>query len=295
MKTFHFHIGSERCGSTFVQSFFNTPDVKNALVRFSIEFDIDIYYRLGELSPITGFDEKSFRAVRDATIVRHKEAPHDSVFSTQELLFGLAHDKGAANRCEAMCDIIEYLTDGFETRLIIVLRRQDTFIESLYNQQLKHGETREFMAFVEDLPLDNYRWDGVVGVFAERFGPDNVTVVPFERQVLASADRANFIEAIFQALGLDMKVDISNLPIKNPSIPERALEIQRLANRLLSKDEAQSLAAHFMDNMPKQPGEKYRMFSDGARAELLQRFGQSNRRLFSTFLPSYAPDHYLGG
>ncbi|HEX9702354.1 MAG TPA: hypothetical protein VGA19_05840 [Rhodospirillales bacterium] len=294
MKTLHFHVGSERCGSTFIQSFFNEPQVKDTLANFSITFDIDIYFALGKLSPITGLDKKTFRPIRDDLFARHKKAPAKAVFTTQELLFGLAHEKGVANRCPAMCEAIEYLADGFDTRIVIVLRRQDTFIESLYNQLLKHGETRDFRDFVGDLPLDNYQWDRVVDTYAGHFGADRVTVVPFEGRVLAGVGCENFIEGVFKAIDLPMKVDISALPIKNPSLPPRALEIQRLANRLLPLAEAETLAKHFVDTMPKNPGEKYELFDPDRRAELLAGYRDSNRRLFSAYLPACDAAYYLG-
>jgi len=294
MKTLYFHVGSERCGSTFVQSFFNTPQVKDTLARFSVSFDIDIYFALGKLSPFQKLDKKKFKPIRDAHFKPHKETSAKAVFTTQELLFGLAHEKGAANRCAAMCKIVDYLTDGFDTHIIIVLRRQDTFIESLYNQMLKHGEIRDFDAFVGDLPLDNYRWHEVVGTYADHFGADYVTVVPFERQVLAGAGFENFIEAMFKAIGLPMKVDIGTLPIANPSLPPRVLEIQRLANRSLPSAEAERLAKHFVDTMPKNPDDKYELFTAKRRADLLRRFRDSNRELFSKYLPAYDPTYYLG-
>ena len=106
--------------------------------------------------------------------------------------------------------------------------------------------------------------------------------MPFEKTVLETEDRVNFIEGIFMALGLDMKVDNSNLPIKNPSLPECAMEIQRLANQHPSREEAQTLAAHFVDNMPKLLSEGYGLFPEGARGRLLDRYRESIQRLFTT-------------
>ena len=133
----------------------------------------------------------------------------------------------------------------------------------------------------------------MVETYIENFGADKVTVVPFEKMVLETADRVNFIEGIFMALGLDMKVDISNLPIKNPSLPERAMEIQRPTNQLLSREEAQALAAHFVDNMPKLSSEGYRLFPEGARERLLDRYRELNQRLFTTRLSAYDPTYYV--
>lgn len=106
--------------------------------------------------------------------------------------------------------------------------------------------------------------------------------MPFEKTVLETEDRVNFIEGIFMTLGLDMKVDNSNLPIKNQSLPECVMEIQRLANQQPSREEAQALAAHFVDNTPKLLSEGYGLFPEGARGRLLDRYRESIQRLFTT-------------
>ena len=90
MKTLYFHFGSERCGSTFVQSFFNAPEVIETLTRFSIRFDIEIYYALGKILPVPGLEAR-LAAIRDRYFSPHKSADHNAVFTTQELMFGLVH------------------------------------------------------------------------------------------------------------------------------------------------------------------------------------------------------------
>jgi len=73
MKALYFHVGSERCGSTFVQSFFNAPEVLKALTRFSIRFDVEIYYALGKLLPVPRLDEARLAVIQDRFFTPHKK------------------------------------------------------------------------------------------------------------------------------------------------------------------------------------------------------------------------------
>ena len=84
-------------------------------------------------------------------------------------MFRLVHEYGNPTRCKANWANIKVLGEGFDIRPIIVLRRQGSFLESLYNQSLKHGETREFISFVHALPLDNFHWNDVVETYIENF------------------------------------------------------------------------------------------------------------------------------
>ena len=58
------------------------------------------------------------------------------------------------------------------------------------------------------------------------------------------------------------------------------------------REEAQALAAHFVDNMPKLSSEGYRLFPEGARERLLDRYRELNQRLFTTRLSAYDPTYY---
>ncbi len=296
MKTLHYHIGSERCGSTFIQTVFNDAGLReNMAGAYSCVYDVDAYLALNELAPEIAADDPRLEDIRRRHFALHLDADHDQVFTTQEALLGLTHAPGRPNRCREMCRVIDILAKGFETNLIIVLRRQDTFIESLYNQTIKRGETRDFDTFRGALPLDNYRWDRVVDVFADHFGADRVTVVPFEKRVLESAGHGNFVNGVFAAMGMSIKLRMETAPTINPSLSPRVLEIERLANRLLTPVEAHALADWFENNIPKRPEDDHGLFSAVDRAALIERYRESNARLFAEYLPDYDPEDYLDG
>ncbi len=293
MKQFHMHVGSERCGSTLIQSFFNEANVGQVFARFGVRYDAQIYLAIGELIPFMETDEARFRVVRERHIVPYMTTGPDRIFSTHEVFLGLDHEKAGANSTEFMCDCLQKLLEGFDVRPLIVFRRQDTFIESLYNQLLKRGETREFSKFLEDLPLENYRWDRVADIFAERFGKGHVSVIPFEKGITATGGYDNYLNAIFGVLEMPVNVDMATVPVMNPSLAPRALEVQRQANMSLTGDEAHNLANWLELNVPKRPSDSHVLLNGTQRMRILDFYADSNRRLFAEYMPKYAVAGYL--
>ena len=83
---------------------------------------------LGKLFSVPGLDEARMTAVQDRYLALHKSANYNALVTTQEFMFELIHEYGQPNRCEAKCEKIIYLGEGFKIDPIIVLRRQDFFL-----------------------------------------------------------------------------------------------------------------------------------------------------------------------
>ena len=294
MKTIHFHVGSERCGSTLIQALFNETDMHQVLALNSIKYDPEIYLALGKVTPLTDFKEADWKPVRDDYFAAMHDQPFDKFFVTQENMFGVKADKGSTNVCEAGCDAISYLTEGFDTKIVILVRRQDTYIESLYNQLIKRQELRDFSTFLDEIPLKNFDWTDAADTYTDYFGRDNVTVLPFERQVLNSANIESFVEAVLVTIGVTQKIVLENVPTINPSLAPRVIEVQRLANKLLPEIEAHSLANWFENTIPKLPDDPHALMTKEDRVRILDFFRKSNRRLCVEYLSAYDDAYYLG-
>jgi len=294
MKTIHFHVGSGRCGSTLIQALFNEPTIHEVFARSSIMYDPQIYLALAKMTPLTEFDESAWKPLRDAHFAPMRDLPFDNFFVTQENLFGTNADKGSHNTCEATCDAISYLTEGFDTKIVILVRRQDTYFESLYNMQIKRWEQRDFSTFLDDVPLKNFDWAAIADVYAGRFGRDNVTVLPFEKAVLKSGGFDDFVAAVLATIGVQQKVRLTNVPTVNPSLAPRAVEVQRVANKVLSQREAHLLASWFEQAIPKSPHSDHSLISDAERKRVLAYFRDANERLCREYLQPFDAGYYLG-
>jgi len=294
MKTIHVHVGSGRCGSTLIQALFNEPAMHQIFGMFGLRYLPEICMALGPRTPVPAFRAGEWEDFRARHFAPLAEEDVEDVFLTQENLFGVTWETGAANSCEASCDLIEYLTEGYAVKIVMLVRRQDTFIESLYNQLIKRQEVREFGDFLEDLPLANFDWAAVADVYARRFGCDNVTVLPFENSVVQTGGADSFFEAVVAALGIDQKINFQNIPTINPSLSPRVIEVQRLANQALTKDEAHALADWFETAIPKRPGDPHSLMEDGDRGRVLDTFRDSNKRLCADYMPGYDGTYYQG-
>lgn len=294
MKTIHFHVGSGRCGSTLIQALFNEADMHQIFALNSIKYDPEIYLALGKITPLTNFKEADWKPVRDEYFAPMHDQPFDTFFVTQENLFGLNVKKGSTNTCEASCKAILHLSDGFDTKIVMLVRRQDTYMESRYNQLIKRQELRDFPTFLDELPLKNFDWADIADTYAEHFGKDNVTVLPFERQVLNSANIESFLDAVLLTIGVTQKINFENVPTINPSLAPRVIEVQRLANKLLPEIEAHNLANWFENTIPKLPDDPHTLMTKEDRSRILDFFREPNRRLCAEYLPAYDDAYYLG-
>ena len=295
MKIFHLHVGSDKCASTLIQAVFSAKPMRKVMEQYSIDFPHEVFHSTSRLSEkrITSFQEdKNYESERSLHFETLKNSPSKGFFMTQECFFGVTVDKGMSNSCQASCDAISYLTEGFDTRIIIVLRRQDTYLESYYNQKIKRGETRTFDDFLDEVPLENLEWDFVVDTYANRFGKDKVTVVPFERNVLQTGDIGHIIEGITAAIGIPDKFE-EEPPRVNPSFAPSVLERQRQANINLSEEDAWQHTEWLAATYPKELHEPHNLMSEDDRHRLIEFYRKSNARLVDKYMQGFDGEYYM--
>ena len=297
MKPLYLHIGAEKCASSLIEVVFMQIDgMVQAMRSQGIEPSWDLHMALRQAAPHGGWDASAYGPIRDQVLVPHLEGPAQGVFTSEETLLSLRHGTGEENQSAAAAEIVEQLAEGFDPRLLIIFRRQDTFIESLYNQLVKRGETQDFVPWFNALPLANYEWDRVADVFVDRFGAEKVTVIPYESGFYGRAPEApaNLLSAICGWLGLGgMAVDMASFPIVNPSLPLTLLPAQREINQTLAGETAAQVADILARNTPKTPGDRLGLLGDAERQAVVERFRESNQRLFERHMPDFPPDAYL--
>ncbi len=295
MTTLYAHIGSEKCGSSLVEFMFLTNvEILRILKDHGIHSTPHFHIALRNVVVDTQWDDGVHGRLR-AQMLAPMRKNKDKVFVSEELLLGLEHRPGKSNPLERRIDFTRRLFEGFDPiRPILVIRRQDKFIESHYNQQVKRGETRDFDEIMEDLPIDNYRWDVIADSWAEAFGSENLTVIPFETSVLeASNGPKNILAAMFRALGLNVDIPMEGMPVVNPSLRPELLEAQREINDKFEPEVAHRIADILARNVKKVPGAAQGLFADDKRQALLDRFADSNKRLFEAYIPDCSPEEYL--
>ena len=198
-QTLTLHVGSGRCGSTLLQTLLNLPAVHEMFGNFSMKSDLSFYEQSGKLTagPFRVFEPSHWQDLKENCVQPHLGQNYNNLVLTQENIFGVVHESGEDNVCEESCKLVEFLAEGFDVRIIIVLRRQDSFLESLYNHRLTRREKRTFSDFLNEFPLANLHWADVIDTYKAHFGDANVICVPFEKHVCQSGKHREFHPSVF--------------------------------------------------------------------------------------------------
>lgn len=103
-----------------------------------------------------------------------------------------------------------------EATILITIRRQDTFLKSLYATSLSNGNPLTFHQFMNyrggsfgqyqrisppNIDIRTLNWNAVVESYENHFGQENVFVVPFE---LIHDSVKSYIQAITSPLGVSL-------------------------------------------------------------------------------------------
>ena len=123
-------------------------------------------------------------------------------------------------------------------KIVVYLRRQDQYIESLYNQHVKNGicEDRELSEFVEAMERNNLvGYLNKLKKMENLVGKENLIVRRFERNYLKNGDAvADFLSLI----GIDLDKDDwhfdNDVESQNMSLGSQLLEIERAINKVVA-------------------------------------------------------------
>ena len=277
MKTRLFiHIGTHKTGSTAIQRALWSN--QNALLQKGVVFlSLPREIKTLEICEELNLDiVHSFRKYLDRRVAKKRDKGSKAIryVMSWEGFSGNALD-GYLNAAIA-AQHIKRATEGMDVRIVVYLRKQDEFIESMYAQRIKAGESYTFQSFLDSLPAFSFNWEQLLTSYSELFGKENMIVRRYDKAVLLEPN--SLLLDFFQAIGIDMQ-DITfhegfvNL---NPGYTRDALEIARLSNPYLNSNEKVDLRQILQQTSFKQPFESYSYFSDKNRNVLLLQYADSN-------------------
>lgn len=183
-------------------------------------------------------------------------------------------------------------------KIILVLRRQDTWCESIYRQLIfSEDRYRRFISFGEFFDLDDdgsgrvpvsaLAWDHLVEIYYRVFGKSNVCVLPFE---LMRDDAAAFIVLLCEFMDIetpqDIKVNVRENARPLGSVYSRGTLLQRFRNLLGGVLDGHQRAFFELDGLTqdirtmfKYEGWHYEAPDPAVLDLILQRCKESNIRL----------------
>lgn len=251
MKKVFLHIGTPKTGTSIIQS--HLAQNRGALRD------------LGYLYPITiSADEKLYRTYESHHLLTYSIADWEPFNRySPENFFQMAESTAAENDIETLLlsaentywlprqivgrdlpeeavfweekrsyvrNIREYLK-SYETKIVIYLRRQDRWLESWFNQQVKNGN-----ALIENMDqfVEHHRWlvdyEKTLSIWADEFGTENMIVRVYEKEQLPNGLFEDYCEQVGIA-------DPDLLPLQKPArynaqLNRDALEFMNICNSL---------------------------------------------------------------
>ena len=276
---FFIHIGTWKTGSSTIQ--FNLHTVKSELEREGIFY----------------LSKSDKMVVDDAVIRSFTELNHDYILASRKKLSAILERKRALNPAmrfiasaeefsgdpfsgfensgEVARNVFEITKDlNLDIKIIVYLRRQDDFIESLYTQSIHLGGHKTFDEFISDFNEDAFHWDKLLNSYAGVFGKENIIVKRYHKSFLPEND--SLIKEFGTILNSNVLMSFNKTNPRNRGISRDALEITRITNQYLNSEDQYLLRSIFQESNAKQPFESYAYMDSERRKSYLKRFSKSN-------------------
>lgn len=174
----------------------------------------------------------------------------------------------------------------YEVKIVIYLRAQEQFIQSVYAQRVKvHQEARSPLEFIEylikhDPHIDYYT---LIGRFGDIFGKDSLIIRIYEREQLINHD---LVEDFLDAIGVSDRSDfVFDKRGVNKTHNKYVILLQRLVNDHLSPSMAVKLS-NFITKIDINSyfDDKHQMINKKLKKKIIEKYRKSNRKLAKEYL-----------
>lgn len=300
MATVYLHIGLPKTGSTSIQYF--AWDNKDVLEKYGIcyplfgyKYEMVSFRRNGHFLFAPYINEDGSRnnslpaAEYEECLDKMAELgkTYDKIFLTDEGIWWGSHPR--KNFWEQLKEDLH--RRGLEIRIIVYLRRQDSWLESHWAQNIKDGRTcltmRKYPAYMKKkgYPLDYYAY---ITKLEKLFGKEALYVRILEKGQFKGAEQtlqSDFLDIFGLSLsdGFTVKQDVYNTKFEGTY-----LELKRLMNlipELRSRKHIVFKAITEMDakNPSKRDYSGYSFFAPEERKAFREQFEECNRKLATEF------------
>lgn len=217
-----------------------------------------------------------------AAMERHARQSDATLVMSYEGLSGFPH--AGYENAGVIAEMLRAMTEGIDTTIVVYVRRQDTFIESMYTQAIHIGKHMEFPAYIERIKDKSFDWYELVSRHSEQFGRDKIVVQPYDKLYLPT--RESLMHSFADIIGSTLLKQGDSRYGVNAGYSKQAAGIASSLNAHLKRDEAEKLRLILQTTKAKKPFESYAYFDAATRQALFERYADSNARLAREFVPN---------
>ena len=310
MKTLYLHIGTPKTGSTAIQAF--CANNREGLKRRGYAYPLYSYQYLGA-SPVhngrflTGPIELDTPLSEEERAQRREEGmkkafrlfrKHNNVILSHENIWSVLREEHQ--------DFLEWLWQACEEKkvklkIVVYLRRQDAFLESLWKQKVKSGfKSENWDIYIKKagkkMTLD---YERKLSLIADIVGKENMIVRKYEPQSFIGG---SLVQDFLTVIGIpDMEGFTVEEEHLNPSVTPDFVEIKRILNFLHEKGKGRmSEASQYFAKTTKYCSELFadtspkRLMSKEDSAEFMKHFEEGNRAVHFEYFGEETPLFVVG-
>lgn len=232
VKQLILHIGMHRCGSTSLQKHFSKK-VRNATYFSYLSCD-DNFRSMRKFIEEIRYGNSLFLDVdhyRNAIKKDFSNVKNDKILVSCEGLMGDMYD--GYRSFEKTQEILKNVLCEFDLKIILLIRRQSDFLESIYRKMLSRGlycslnqflcfNGEKFDLFSKSVPSSHCRFPvatsnylSFVNLLYKQFGASNVTVLPCE---MFFQDENRFAIHLCRSSGLEIDFSHDSMSKENVSL-----------------------------------------------------------------------------
>ncbi len=288
------HIGTHKTGTTAIQRFAASKRGKlrsRGLWYPSYdEIGLFVHYGHHHIAHAIANEQGNRLSIDDTQrfvdYVQAKKRRNETVLISAEPFYRhlLPTEGGYWAERKAYIDRVRSFFPSPDVKILAIVRRQDTFARSLYQERVKVTKYRlKFRDFlVTERP--SFEYYSHLRLFNDAFG--NVEVLTYED--LAAR---GLIDAFFSHLGIDVS-DIPGRPSANQSLPIDLVEFKRILNSTpLKPERLKEIGTLLLDRTDRSKIEQGKVdwLSVEEMAAFYDSFAEENEKLRKDYLPGRPP------
>lgn len=284
IRTLYLHIGTWKTGSTTLQFYLN--HFKQKLKKENI------YYLSGSDKIVT--DDRIIRKFKEINIDYVKESRQKfeqilSRYNDSNASFVSSAEEFSGDpftgykNGHLVAEMLRRITKGLDldVQIIIYLRRQDDFFESLYTHSIYLGKSHSFEEFLNSFDDNSFQWLNIVDAFSDRFGKKNITVKRFHKKYLPNKN--SLVQGFGKTIGSRLLENFNETAPRNTSYSRDMLELMRVVNQDFGL-EGKKIRKLFRASDRRKYFEKFSFFSPDERLKFYENYQDSNNKIAIDYL-----------
>jgi hypothetical protein len=297
MKHLILHVGAPKTGSSLVQKALHANQERLAgrgyrtFIRHEFDDVTDhahARWRRGRRNR-TELLVTSFESLRDAV-----DGAENAIVSHEDMLgpIGSFRLGRLYQDAEVVLRTAVDVLKPEQVSVVLYVRRQDRFAESVYLQMVRQGYAKPFDEFYAPVTPDALRWDDLADRIQASL-PDGSEVLVNYFEDISELGGRGFCRNFVHQLVPGMRVELPfNTGAVNRGYSDLALRIALAANAQIERDDRRKLRAFLDENFSNVTHPKPVLLTGEQRAELLTALVEPNTRLHARVVGDGTPGPY---